>query len=70
MNNPETCQCKQCAEWREIIMNICNRKGLDYNKVTRNDKTELFNIFIYHSKEYAEDVWNISKSKYSYAKEI
>lgn len=69
-NNPETCQCKSCYQWREIVKSICDGKNLDYDTVTRSDKTELFNIFIHHSKEDAENIWDISKSKYKYAMKI
>lgn len=68
MNNPETCQCNRCIEWRKAVMSIYEREGLDYNKITRSDKTDLFNIFVHHSKEHAENNWNIVKSKFKYAK--
>jgi hypothetical protein len=67
LNNPETCACKTCNEWRNVVKSICNRLSLDYTKVTKNDKIELYRTFVYTDKQHIDHDWNIIKPAYVYA---
>lgn len=66
-NNVETCNCARCREWRTVVLNICNMKNLDYNKLSVEDKVDLYHWYMHTDKQCLEHNWNIIKKKFNYA---
>ena len=66
-NNPETCICKHCQAWRETIKSICDGLNLDYVKLSRNHKTDLYNLYIHTEQKHRDNNLSLMMPKLSYA---
>jgi len=66
-DNAEICNCGRCIEWRTIVKELCKRKGINYDKLLKKDKTTLYHWGIHTDEQCKEHNWNIMRKDFEYA---
>ena len=61
------CTCKKCEQRERILIEICDKYNLCYNKLTEAHKTELYHLFVLTEERHVKHNWNIMKRRFDYA---